>query len=116
MEALNASSRKPKKVRSRHWPVEIVREIKSLRYAHPNLGKEKIHVLLKPYCERTGLPRPSIATIGRLIADDPRKMRTAARKPSCAGRRLLKRPKKRPENPKDSTLHILGIASLLIPF
>jgi len=100
MEALNPSSRKPKKVRTRRWPVEIVREIKSLRYAHPNLGKEKIHVLLKPYCERTGLPRPSIATIGRLIADDPRKMRTVARKPSCAGRRLLKRPKKKARKPQ----------------
>jgi len=46
-----------------------------------------------------------------LIADDPRKMRTAAMKPSCAGRRLLKRPKKKARKPKDSKLHILGIAS-----
>ena len=100
MESLNPSSRKPKRVRTRRWPIEIIRQIKILRHQHPNLGKEKIHVLLKPFCKRMSLTLPSITTIGRLISDDPLKMRTELRKPSCAGRRLIRKPKKKARKPK----------------
>jgi len=95
LESLNEGSRRPKRLRLRRWPVEIVRHIKIIRAAHPNLGKDKVRILLEPSCLRLGLSCPSVATIGRLIADDPLKMRTEARKPSCAGkRRLGKRPPK----------------------
>ena len=95
MESLNAASRKPRHSRRRRWPVEIIRQIKTLRAMHPNIGKDKLYVLLQPFCSRLRLPLPSVATIGRLIADDPAKMRIEARRPSCAGKRHRgKRPKK----------------------
>ena len=52
-------------------------EIRRLRTLHPNLGKEKLHVLRGPWCEEHGLPRPSVSTIGRIIARAPDKMRFA---------------------------------------
>jgi len=40
-----------------------------LRKEHPNLGKEKIYILLQPYCQANKLKCPSISTIGNLIRD-----------------------------------------------
>ena len=101
LDGLNNKSRTPKTKRTRLWPIEIVRVIKTLRWEHPNLGKDKLHPLLLEYCKPRGLKCPSIATIGRLIADDPGKMRREVSKPSCAGRRGKQKPKKKPRKPKD---------------
>lgn len=76
MEALNPGSKRPQQVRHRDWPDEVRTEIRRLRDAHPNLGKEKIHVFLRPFCEAKKLACPKPRTIGRLIADAPDKMRT----------------------------------------
>ena len=88
LSSLNPKSRAPQRRRTRRWPIEILRTIKIIRAQHPNLGKEKVHILLKKDCIRAGLDCPSAATVGRLIADDPMKMRAFVRRPSCAGRRI----------------------------
>lgn len=94
LSSLNAKDKAPRKRRVRLWPIEIVRMIKIIRAEHPNLGKEKIHPELKEFCDRQKLVCPSVATIGRLIADDPGKMRMLARRPSCAGKRIQRKDRK----------------------
>ncbi len=87
LTSLNMKDKAPRKRRVRLWPIEIIRMIKIIRSEHPNLGKEKLHPELKEWCLKQGLACPSIATIGRLIKDDPSKMRMLISRPSCAGRR-----------------------------
>ena len=71
IEALNPQSKKPKRLRkrTREWPAEILSELKHLRDIHPNLGKDKLHVDLKAFCEAKQLRCPKPSTIGRLIKD-----------------------------------------------
>jgi len=68
-EFLNEKSRRPKIVRQRQWPDWVKDRIRQLRKEHPNLGKEKIYILLQPYCQANKLKCPSISTIGNLIRD-----------------------------------------------
>jgi transposase InsO family protein len=68
-EALNEESKRPKTVRRRQWSRVITERIKALREEHPNLGKEKLRVLLMPYCQTNSMPCPSVSTIGNLIRD-----------------------------------------------
>ena len=101
LEALNPKSRTPKTRRARLWPIEVIRTIKIIRTNHPNLGKEKIYPELKEYCDKLRITCPSIATIGRLIADDPNKMRMFVRRPSCGGKRKqVKSRKNKARKPK----------------
>ncbi len=93
---LEPRSRRPHRVPKRNWPGPITAEIRRLREAHPNLGKAKIHPLLRRFCEPRGLKCPSVATIGRLIADAGG-LRTAPVRLDSRGRR--KRPRK-PRKPK----------------
>ncbi len=67
--ALEERSKTPVNRRLRVWPLEILEEIKRLRMQHPNLGKEKLHILLARFCRRNQLPIPSTSTVGRLIKD-----------------------------------------------
>lgn len=69
LEVLNDKSKRPKRIRTRDWPQEIKDKIRQMREEHPNLGKEKIHKLLKPWCSEKGLKCPSVSTIGNLIKD-----------------------------------------------
>ena len=69
-EALNDKSRIPKTKRKRLWPEEVVAEIKRIRFAHPNLGKEKLYPELGKFCAGNGLPCPKPKTIGRLVHDE----------------------------------------------
>jgi len=68
-ESLNNRSKRPKAVRRRQWPDQVKGRIKLLRGEHPNLGKEKICILLQPYCQANNLKCPSISTVGNLIRD-----------------------------------------------
>lgn len=68
-EALEECSRMPQNKRLRVWPFEVLDEIKRLRMKHPNLGKEKLQILLERHCRRNALPIPSTSTVGRLIKD-----------------------------------------------
>ena len=69
LEALNERSKRPQTVRKRAWPEAVTDRIRQLRDEHPNLGKDKIQVLLAPYCQANQLPIPSVSTIGNLIRD-----------------------------------------------
>jgi transposase InsO family protein len=97
--ALVPGSTAPKQRRQRQWPAALGAEIRRLRTVHPNLAKEKLHLLLQPFATARQLPCPSARTIGRLIADAPDKMRARARcfgapgKPKPARRPRLRKPK-----------------------
>ena len=68
-EALNEHSRAPKTKRKRLWDEAVIAEIKRQRFAHPNLGKEKLYPLLARFCEEKDLVCPKPKTIGRLVTD-----------------------------------------------
>lgn len=68
-EALNEKLRTPKTKRKRLWSEEIIAEIKRIRWAHPNLGKEKLYPELLKFCLKSKLLCPKPKTIGRLIRD-----------------------------------------------
>jgi len=69
LEALNPGKRTPKHTRRRLWDPRILEELKRLRYERPNLGKEKLHPILKKFCTAQGLTTPGTRTIGRLVVD-----------------------------------------------
>jgi transposase InsO family protein len=87
-EVLNEKSKRPRKVRTRNWPFEVIAEIKRLRKEHKNLGKEKINMLLKFFCTQRNLPCPSARTIGRIIANAPDKMRAIPTRINAKGKRI----------------------------
>jgi transposase InsO family protein len=47
----------------------VTDRIRQLRDDHPNLGKDKIQVIIAPFCKANRLPCPSVSTIGNLIRD-----------------------------------------------
>lgn len=100
LESLNPKSRRPKNVRTRKWPKEVVEEIITLRTNHPNLGKEKVHIFLKQFCLKKGLVCPSVRTIGRIISDAPDKMRTFPVKVRHNGEIVKRKRKKKSRKPK----------------
>lgn len=69
LEALNKKSTAPHVKRKRAWDPRAVEELRRLRGQHPNLGKEKVHPLLKAFCTTLSLKCPKPRTIGRLIKD-----------------------------------------------
>ena len=100
LEALNPKSKVPKVRRRRLWPPEVIQEIRHLRTAHPNLGKDKLHPFLKTYCTIHNLRCPSDRTVGRLIADAPDKMRTFPVKVRHNGTVVIRKPRKKARKPK----------------
>ena len=48
LEALNESSKAPHRRRRRFWPEPVLCEIRRLRMLRPNLGKEKLYLIVKP--------------------------------------------------------------------
>ncbi len=98
--ALAAKSCAPKRLRAPKTDARLVAEIRRLRRLHPNLGKEKLHVLLAPWCEERRMRLPSVSTLGRIIARAPDKMRYAPTRLDSRGHRSpLRRPVK-PRKPK----------------
>ena len=77
VEGLLSQSTAPKHRRCRHWPIKLINRIRYWRNTIPNLGKEQIEVLLKPWCIEHDLACPSTSTIGRLIHDAHDKMRVS---------------------------------------
>ena len=69
LEVLNPVKRIPKNRRKRVWDTRILDELRRIREQRKNLGKEKIHPLLKKYTDSINLSCPSVPTIGRLIVD-----------------------------------------------
>ena len=99
--ALNDVSKTPKTKRKRQWDSDIVDEIRYLRQTYPNLGKDKLHPLIKDFCAKHKLNCPSISTIGRIISDDKNKMRVFPLKINHFGKRIKINRKKVTRKPKD---------------
>ena len=99
VEALNERSKTPKNKRKRSWPIQITFEIKRTRELHPNIGKDKVHVLLRPFCEKNNLRLPSVSTIGRIIKDCgglrifPQKVRHNGKIVPLKRKKVLRKPK-----------------------
>ena len=68
-ESLNPGKREPKTKRKRIWPLEILNEIRKIRWQYPNLGSEKVYPLLLEFCIEKGVLCPKPITIKRLIKD-----------------------------------------------
>ena len=100
LEALNDKSRTPKIRRKRNWRLEVLAEIKRIRWEHPNLGKEKLFPLLERFCRTNGLECPKSKTIGRLIKDLGG-LRMFPKKVSHFGKIKIVRRRKRLIKPKD---------------
>lgn len=98
--ALEPESRAPTHRRQRHWPAEVIGEIRRLRQAHPNLGKAKLHPLLKPFCAIHDCACPSERTIGRLIAEQPGKLRQRPWRLGPKGQPRVVRRRERAHKPK----------------
>jgi transposase InsO family protein len=99
--ALAARSCAPRRRRTPRSDARLVAEIRKLRRQYPNLGKEKLHLLLAPWCEEHGIALPSASTIGRIIARAPDRMRHAPARLDRLGRPKPGRPTK-PRQPKGS--------------
>lgn len=94
VNGLACQSTAPKHTRERHWPIKVVNRIRYWREKIPNLGKEQIQVLLKPWCAKRGLPCPSASTIGRIIRDAHDNMRVSPGKLTPKGKiKTLKKSK-----------------------
>lgn len=99
LEALNDGNRAPKKRRARLWDYRIIEELRRLRQEHPNLGKDKLHPLLLPFCSTLRLPCPKSRTIGRLISDCgglrvyPQKVTGTGRIVKANRQKVLRKPK-----------------------
>ena len=99
IEALNPGKREPKQKRKRIWPLEILNEIKRIRWQYPNLGSDKIYPLLLEFCTEKKLPCPKPITIKRLIKDlgglrmIPQKVSHFGRIKSFKRRKVLRKPR-----------------------
>ena len=99
IEALNERSKTPKNKRKRNWPIQITSEIRCQRELHPNIGKDKLHILLRPCCEKNNLALPSVSTIGRIIKDCgglrifPQKVRHNGKVVPLKRKHVLRKPK-----------------------
>lgn len=98
-EALNEKSKTPRTKRKRLWPAEVIAEIKRLRWAHPNLGEDKLYPELLEFCETHGLRCPKSSTISRLIKDlgglriTPQKVSHFGKIKPLKRRKVLRKPK-----------------------
>jgi transposase len=99
--SLNPKSTKPKTKRKPTTQKAIIDEIKRLKEKFPNIGKSKLHVILKPWCEQNNLSLPSESTIGRIIARDKDKMRLFPSRIDSKGRTKAKKREFKNRKPKD---------------
>lgn len=95
LEALNERSTRPRRVRRRAWPPEVPAQIRRLRTEHPNLGPEKVAILLRAFCTERHLPAPAARTVARIIAEAPDRMRLCPVRVRRDGR-LIPRTRVRP--------------------
>lgn len=100
LESLNEKSRAPRKRRKRLWPKEVIEEIRRLRSDYPNLGKEKLYPFIKSFCDQRKQSCPKPKTIGRIIADQPDKMRSRPVKLGPKGQRIERKKTPKGRKPK----------------
>lgn len=100
LESLNEQSKRPKKVRTRAWSGAVIAAIKTQRAVHPNLGPDKIAVLLHRDPALKGLALPQARTVARIIADAPDKMRIFPVKVRHNGKVVQRKKAKKTRKPK----------------
>ena len=93
--ALAARSSAPCRRRQSMWPPALSQEIRRLRTTYPNLGKAKLHVLLRPWCAQQNLALPSVSTLEGASSPERPKMRHAPSRLDARGRpKPVARPRK----------------------
>src|SRR4029453_1103299 len=100
LEAHNQKPRAPGLKRKRLWPKEVTAEIRRLRTLYPNLSKEKLYPVMKLFCEQRKLSCPKARTIGRIIADQPDKMRSRPIKVRSNGQTIERKKSPKGRKPK----------------
>lgn len=98
--SLNPKSTKPKNLRKSNVSKLLIDEIRRLRENYPNIGKAKLYVILKPWCEQNNFNLPSESTIGRIIAKHKDKMRLFPNKIDSKGRIKTKKKDIKTRKPK----------------
>jgi hypothetical protein len=63
LNSLKEYSRRPKRLRSPRWSLELVKEVQQLRETYPRWGKDKLVVLLRSRGQLT-----STSTVGRILS------------------------------------------------
>ena len=115
ISSLNPKSTAPKQIRKPTTPKAIVNEIKRLREKYPNLGKAKLHVMLKPWCQENNHTLPSESTIGRVIARDKNKMRLFPQRIDSKGRIKPKKKEmknRKPKSLKTAPMHLWAVDTI----
>jgi len=108
LEALNEQSRRPKSARKRQWPREVTDEISKLRLEHPNLGPDKVALLLTQNLAFSTFNLPKARTVARIIADAPDKMRTFPVKVRHNGQVVPHKRAKKVRKPKHFVARYVG--------
>ncbi len=112
---LAPKSTRPKTFRKTSFDKMIVDEIKRLREHYPNIGKAKLHVLLKPFCEKSNISLPSQSSIGRIIAKDKNKMRIMPHRLDRLGRIKTKKrvfKDRKPRNLKTNPMQMWAVDTI----
>lgn len=116
VNALTSKPKVPHNKREVMYPDVLVKEVKQLREQYPNIGKAKLHVILKSWCKENDLLLPSESTIGRIIARDKEKMRfTPYRINSKGKRKAFKRSKaknRKPKGLKSEPMHLWAVDTI----
>ncbi len=115
ISALKPKSTKPKHTRTPKTSRLIIDEIKRLREKYPNLGKAKLHEVLKPFCKENNLELPSESTIGRVIAKDKDKMRITPQRIDRLGRVKTKKrifKERKPKNLKTKAMQMWAVDTI----
>jgi len=113
--SLNPKSTQPKTKRTPTTRRVIINEIKRLREQYPNIGKAKLLVILKPWCEENNIVIPSESTIGRIIARDKNKMRLVPNRIDSKGKIKLKKKDIKTRKPKGLTtapMHLWAVDTI----
>lgn len=113
--SLNPKSKKPKNKRTPNTPITLINEIKRLRKKYPNIGKSKLHVILKSWCEKNNLTLPSESTIGRIISKDKDKMRVTPHNIDRNGKIKVKKREfknRKPKNLKTSPMRLWAVDTI----
>ena len=115
INSLNSKSTKPKKKRESSVSKDLIVEIKRLREIYPNIGKAKIYILIKPFCQKNNIKLPSESTIGRIISNDKNKMRIFPNRIDSQGRIRLKKKdikNRKPKGLKTNPMHLFAVDTI----
>ncbi len=75
--ALANRTTKPLRVRRRSYPRALIEQMRKVRREFPNIAGEALRVHLVEWCAENRMKCPSARTLGRIIADQPDRLRIA---------------------------------------